>query len=607
MRIPIAFKLITVTVLMLLAATVPIAFKSSKLFEEVSAKREEDANRNQANSRAAELEGLFTSYMDKSKVVASILLQQNLKPEDKKSALDLSFKQDRDFVTLEVWDMKDGKPHVSERLINEGFLTQNNLSKEYIELLRVSKKFPIGNVFAGQIELRNSSTAEGAPLLTLAFPFVKDNLGRITHVALADFRLDRVQKAFSTVSERTVFLVDRDGFAMAHPEDQLAMKSTPLATSPIVEKSMSAKLAEGQLKFTDPFDSKVYIGAYSRTSFGAIVISQAPEEVVLEAARNVRRQAFFITGLVLSAAIFLVFWFSISISTPLERLLGITHEIAKGNFNVFATKQVSSHDEVGELATAFDEMTEGLRERDKMKNVLNKFHGSTVTDDLLSGDLALGGTNKEVTVFFSDIRDFTKFSEGHTPEEVVSMLNEYFQIMVGIINKNHGVVDKFIGDAIMAVWGAPKSSGKDPYFAMKACIEMREALAKLNELRIGRGQVPIKIGIGLHSGRAISGTIGSDERMEYTVIGDTVNMASRIEASTKAFGTDLLVSETTADLGKEEYILEFAGAAEVKGKSEPLKMFKIRGYFDENKNPIHVQTPYSDYEAGHDAKVKMVS
>jgi adenylate cyclase len=185
------------------------------------------------------------------------------------------------------------------------------------------------------------------------------------------------------------------------------------------------------------------------------------------------------------------------------------------------------------------------------------------------------------------------------------MLNEYFQIMVGIINKHGGVVDKFIGDAIMAVWGAPNSSERDSQNAVRACLEMRRALKDLNDRRATRGQVPIKIGMGLHRGEAISGTIGSSERMEYTVIGDAVNQSSRIESSTKAFGTDLLLSQDLANFVVQDFILEEAGSVEVKGKAEPLKLFKARGYFDENKNPVIVQTPYSDYEAGDSDKVKV--
>jgi adenylate cyclase len=207
-------------------------------------------------------------------------------------------------------------------------------------------------------------------------------------------------------------------------------------------------------------------------------------------------------------------------------------------------------------------------------------------------------------VFFSDIRGFTAFSEHRSPEQVVAMLNEYFAVMVAIINRHGGVVDKFIGDAIMAIWGAPKSSKDDPSMALRACIEMRKGLAELNEKRIARGEPPLMIGMGLHAGPAISGTIGSDERMEYTVIGNTVNTASRIEASTKAFGTDLLVTDDVTSKVGENFIVEYAGAAEVKGRSEAIKMYKIRGYI-ENGEHVVVKTPYSDYEAEGADKVKI--
>jgi adenylate cyclase len=238
---------------------------------------------------------------------------------------------------------------------------------------------------------------------------------------------------------------------------------------------------------------------------------------------------------------------------------------------------------------------------------MNKFHGSTVADELLKGDLNLGGSNKEVTIFFSDIRSFTKYSESRTPEQVIEMLNEYFGIMEGIITEHNGVVDKYIGDAIMAVWGAPNPSENSDEDAVRACVEMRKGLNLLNQTRIARGEEAIMIGMGLHTGRAISGTIGSENRMEFTVIGDAVNMASRIESSTKAFGADLLISDVIYDKIKDKFIIDYAGSAEVKGKSEPLKMYKVRGYVDENGEQVLVQTPYSDYEAGDADKVKVAS
>lgn len=424
-------------------------------------------------------------------------------------------------------------------------------------------------------------------------------------MAIADIRFEGVQKPFSKVTERSFFMVDKDGGVLAHPDEKMVFEGQKLDGLAVVQIALNSKFTKGETKYKDAKKDEVFIASYAQTQFGPAVIAQASEAIILEPAEYVKREAFFVTGLVISGAIFLIFMFSITLTSPLERLVEVTRQVAAGNFEI--QSNVSSHDEVGELADSLDNMVGGLRERDKMKNVLNKFHGENITDDLMKGDLELGGTKKDVTIFFSDIRDFTKFSEGHTPEEVVEMLNEYFEIMVGICTRNHGVVDKFVGDAMMAVWGAPNTTGDDPYYAVKACIEMREALEKLNELRVGRGQPPIKMGIGLNSGPAISGTIGSSERMEYTVIGDSVNTAARIEASTKSFGTDLLISGSTLEAIGDRFICEKAGEAEVKGKAEPLKMFKVKGYVNENGEKIMVQTPYSDYEAGHDAKVKVAS
>lgn len=603
MRIPIVVKLVGITVLLLLIATVGIAVRSSQVFEEISGPREKDANGVAAESKAAQVTVLLEKFQEKEKIVAALLMKNYSSPQERAEALSLSFEQDFDLVHVEIIELKDGRKEVVQHVSKVDFLKSLELGENYFEDLRKLKPFPTNAIFAGDIEIRNSSVPKGAPLLTIGLPLVKDDSGRITHIALADFRLDGIQKPFSRVTDRSYFLVDREGSVLGHPNDKLVLEAKSLKEYAPVKKAMESKLAQGEMKFEDKELKDVFIASFYRTQYGPTVIVQASEKIISEPADYVRRQAYLITGLVLSGSIFLVFLFSISITSPIERLVDVTRLVAAGNFEV--ESNVHTSDEVGELASSFDTMVGGLRERDKMKNVLNKFHGSTVTDDLLKGDLELGGVNKNVVVFFSDIRDFTKFSEGHTPEEVVGMLNEYFEIMVGIVTKNHGVVDKFVGDAMMAVWGAPKTTGTDEHWAAKACIEMRIALAQLNELRLSRGQTEIKIGMGLNSGPAISGTIGSSERMEYTVIGDTVNTASRVESSTKAFGTDLLISGEVLEKISEKFVTDFAGAAEVKGKSEPLKMYKIKGFINDAGETVLVQTKYSDYEAGEDAKVKI--
>jgi adenylate cyclase len=607
-RIPIAVKLISITVSLLVGVATAITWKSAERFEKISKDREEQSNRDQSGARATEVEGVLISAIDKAKVIGALLMKDT--GEEREKALDLTFRRDKDFVSVEVIPrvIPPGAPPV--RVVNEDYLKQYKLDKSFIDVLRSAQKarglVKVESLFSGKegaIEIRNSSIEGGAPLFTIGFPLAKDDYGNVTHVVVAELRLDRLQKVFAGVSERTLYLVDADGGLLAHPDEKKVLRAVSMATVPVVKTALAATYKQGKVPFVDKETGESMTAGFTKTGLGVTAIAVVSDEVILEAARAVKRQSIHLAGQILSGALFLIFLFSITLTSPIETLAELAARVAKGDFT--AKANVRSHDEVGQLGKAFNEMIQGLLERDKVKSMFSKFHGSSVTEDLMKGDLQLGGSKKMVTVFFSDVRDFTKFSEGHTPEEVVEMLNEYFQIMVRIINANGGVVDKFIGDAIMAVWGAPNTSERDSHHAVKASIEMRQALAVLNETRSARGQVPIKIGIGLHRGEAISGTIGSEERMEYTVIGDTVNQASRIESSTKAFGTDLLLSEDMANFVEKDFICEVAGTVEVKGKSEPLKLFKVRGYFNENNEPVVVRTAYSDYEAGDADKVKM--
>lgn len=608
--VPIAFKLIFITVLLVTATAVWITRQSSERFQEVSIDREEQSNRDQSFARATEIEGLIRSYIEKSKIVASLILAGHDSGTKDERSLELTFGGDRDLVSVEL--RVRGKPfRESMRVVSEGYLRQYGLDKRFINVLReiqtTTKRLQIDSLFAGggnQVEIRNASIVGGAPLLTIAFPMGTDETGQVTHAVVADVRLDRFQQVFSAISEREMFMVDRDGQLLAHPDERRVLaESESMRDHPAVLAALNSPVRQGQVRFTDSKSSTEYTAAYTKTSFGVSVVAMVSNEVILEAAKAVEREAYFITGKALSFALFAVFLFSISLTAPIERLVMLADSVARGNFQGRWTWR--TRDEVGRLGTAFNTMIQGLIERDKVKQLFSKFHGSSVTADLLKRDVQLGGARKPVTVFFSDIRNFTQYSEGHSPEQVVEMLNEYFQIMVRIVNSHHGVVDKFIGDAIMAVWGVPQSQISDTDDAVRACLEMRKALATLNEKRIKKGEPVIRIGMGLHKGQAISGTIGSTERMEYTVIGDTVNQASRIEAATKSLGMDLLVSQEVAESVRDKFIVEEAGCVEVKGKAEPLKLFKVPGHFNAKKEPVIIKTAYSEYEAAESEKVKV--
>ena len=265
---------------------------------------------------------------------------------------------------------------------------------------------------------------------------------------------------------------------------------------------------------------------------------------------------------------------------PLKKLTIQTKEIKKGNYDYRVN--ISSNDEMGVLSDAFNDMTESIKEKEFMRSTFGKIVDPNVRDYLLKGNVALGGETRNVTIMFCDIRNFTAMSESMSPEKVVTLLNKYFTEMEKCISKNHGIINKYIGDAVMGIFGAPVKAENHALDAFNAAMEMRVALAALNKKLEGSDFPQIAFGIGLHSGDVLAGNIGAENRIEYTVIGDTVNTASRIESLCKSYQKDLLISESTCQLILESVVGEnstgqndfvFVDEADIRGKTEKVKLF----------------------------------
>jgi adenylate cyclase len=619
MRVPIGVKLAIMTVLILLAVAIPSTQITSKNFAETVSRREENINLDSAAGRASHIESIVENWIDKTKGAAGTLLKTgDLSSTGAASETDLGFYSDRTFFGVEVRKV-DGT--VVKRVMKDALLAElcgqspssttnkvnRNCSVDGIGNIAERAGFPLASVIDGSIEVQNATLNNGPALFILGMPLIKDETGRITHIALAYVDIMVLQKPFSQSEYRTFFATDKRGILLAHSEEARVLARQDFSNAEIVRLAGESPLGKAQRRTHDSYRKSSAYSAFSKTKRGITVFAESPEDLILEPVREAKRDAILVVGLVLAIMLFFVPFISGSLTSQLAKLVRLIDVISKGNFDVNASGQIRSlfRDEVNTLANAFDQMTAGLKERDKVKGLFMKFHGSSVTEDILKGEGGLKGQRKDVMVFFSDIRGFTAYSEKRDPEEIVEMLNEYFAIMVGVINKQGGVVDKFIGDAIMAIWGAPHSNEKDAHNALMACLLMRKGLEDLNVRRIEAGKSPLMIGMGLHSGSAISGTIGSNERMEYTVIGNTVNTTSRIEASTKSFGTDLLVTEEVVNRVGDDFWVEYVGSAELKGRSEDIKLYKVRGYKAENGKVIEIKTPYSDYESEVADKVKV--
>jgi adenylate cyclase len=222
-------------------------------------------------------------------------------------------------------------------------------------------------------------------------------------------------------------------------------------------------------------------------------------------------------------------------------------------------------------------MVDGLKERDHLRATFGKYMTASVMDHLMAGKVALGGETLTVTILFTDIRSFTTISEKMDAQALVGLLNEYFTEMVGIVISEDGVVDKYIGDAIMCVFGAPVPKPDDAVRAVRAAVRMRGALVHLNDRLASRGLGPLRTGIGIHTGEVVAGNIGSEARMEYTVIGDPVNVASRLESNTKDLGVNLLISDDTWALVKDHIDARPMKELTVKGRARPVLTYEVLG------------------------------
>ncbi len=281
-------------------------------------------------------------------------------------------------------------------------------------------------------------------------------------------------------------------------------------------------------------------------------------------------------GLILAAII------TRNLVEPVRRLLTGTRAVESGDLSIQVL--ANSSDEIATLTQSFNNMVAGLREKERIKDTFGKYVDPRIVQGLLENRLAAtGGEKKRMSVFFSDLVGFTSLCEHLTPDGVVRLLNQYFSLMSEPIRAQQGILDKFIGDAIMAYWGPP-FTGETEHAAL-ACVaalqqrarheRFRAMLPDLMGLRKGLPQISVRIGIA--TGDVTVGNIGSEQAKGFTVIGDTVNLASRLEGANKEYGTGILISEDTRRLAGDAIDAREIDSVRVVGKTEPVRVYELLG------------------------------
>jgi adenylate cyclase len=394
-------------------------------------------------------------------------------------------------------------------------------------------------------------------------------------------------------------------FGLAYPIDKalaLAIKNTTLleltfASNPdetdhrILSTTLSPGMAKEVLAAKVPdkaalHDSEVvllagepYVTLFERLD----MLGEAPVTIALQRslraelapAQELEQTVLVISLAALAVAILAALWIAGGVSQPLQQLAGHTKHVAAGDYTQRIT--LDRGDELGQLATAFNHMTAGLAERDKVRDLLGKVVSPEIAAQLLQSDLQLGGEEREVTILFCDLRDFTGMSEKMAPADILHLLNRYLDRMSAVIEKHGGVIDKYIGDAIMALFGAPVADPDSASKAIAAAREMARALNLFNRELVAEGRPALAFGIGINTARVVAGNMGSKTRLNYTVIGDGVNLAARLEALTKepSYDTPIIISEATLRAMADPPPARVLGEVTVKGKAAPVRIYAL--------------------------------
>jgi adenylate cyclase len=557
-RYSIGFKLMFIITVLLALSLGAITFLVSTLVSMDIRITAENTNFS-ANIQAAEAAERFLSSGRSAALVLLNTLDFFSSDDDRNSAIDYFFGENGDTAALVT---------TNRRLVSDAFFLARGADSAPIIPFLDSRAAYLARAAAGETIILNAAPEFKIPMLVM---LLQDSGG----AAAVFVSPDSLAQGFGE-STNISCLINSEGDVLIHPDQGLAEEGANLRDDPFVKFTRERGELRMQNLYTGAGGTR-YFGAFTKLDTGSLaVITTIGYDVVFEGIAATTTRNIWLSGGVLFISILCIWFFSKTISVPLKNLSAAAGRIKEGEFDI--SVQTKNRDEIGLLTESFVEMSRGLAERERLKETFGRFINKEIAEKAMKGELKLGGENRHVTVFFSDIRDFTAMSENMSPQDVVEFLNSYLIRMVGCVSKTGGVVDKFIGDAIMAIWGAPVTTGnvaRDALACVRAALLMRVALREYNRSRGTEKRPAIRIGCGINTGDVVVGQIGSKERMEYTVIGDTVNLASRTEALNKPFGTDILITENTWKLVEDYIIAEEMPGVTVKGKEAPVRMFAV--------------------------------
>ncbi|MCL2264773.1 MAG: adenylate/guanylate cyclase domain-containing protein [Treponema sp.] len=400
---------------------------------------------------------------------------------------------------------------------------------------------------------------------------------------------------------RSILLSDSEIIFAIDKNIDIPMSTSSLALLPEEKTALARILAEergGLLTALIGGEKRIFQVFYF-TPFGWHIIISEEEDVFYDDANAITLQTIITLCAAVAAAVLLLLLITSRLTNPMRKIVQAMETIID-TADLSSRVDVEYNDETGILAGSFNKMTGELdraysqikryafdavlagKKEERIRRIFQKYVPNDVIERFFaSPEKMLVGENRKLSILFSDIRSFTTISEGIAPDDLVGSLNRYFSGQVDIIYNRNGIVDKYIGDAIMAFWGAPEKHEDDALQSVLSGLEMIEAVKKFNENQKNLGKCEFQIGIGLNYGEVTVGNIGSERKMDYTVIGDAVNLASRMEGLTKTYHSEILISESlfeelrkvSPNSGLHYRLLDTVA---VKGKTKGVRIFTVK-------------------------------
>jgi adenylate cyclase len=563
-RFPIRVKLIIiVTALLMLSLgliTALVAFFVSRDIERTAWTNNDSINEMSSIAANEELRGVVSkvSVLLNDRAVLYSMTDGELGSE----FYGFFFRENPEIAAIALMPL--GKP--DERLIlrNEQFFREKEIQPSMADAFLAVERRAFDSAAGGADVILNAAPAFGGlPILVL---FWNWQGGGENAVCAAFFSSESITTSFGTGSNSSM-LINNSGDVLVAADQSLLGAGTNLANMPFVEDALAITGDIYKTRYKDR-QGRDYFGTAKRVDFAnALTITTIPADVVFEGISTTTWRNIYLSVGVWFLSILFIWFFAKSISGPLRSLTSATRAIEDGEYHI--SLRSKRQDETGVLTRSVVSMSHVLEN-------FESFTNKEIARLARQGKLDTSGATKNITMFFSDIRAFTAISEKITPNEVISFLNEYMERMVACVLITGGAIDKFIGDAVMAYWGAVTSAGSaeiDALSGVKAALMMRASLKCFNKGRGGDRKPVIKIGCGLNSGSVVAGQIGSAERIVFTVIGDAVSLADRTETLNKPFGTEILITEHTQKLVDNQVITEKMG--EITEKGEKIAIYAV--------------------------------